>query len=253
MINYDMHIHTEYCGHAPQMTIGAILTEADSLNLETIAITAHIFTPDDLPVLELIKAEVAKIAPACHVIFGVEVDCHGRYSDGRLVTDHLDNIDYVVGALHYVPDFGNYPLSPADNPFTPQQLIERWRSSLLGLLNNPRIHTLAHPGRMIASAIDLDIYFENILDIFTEAAEISAQNKIIWEINELNGSKVAPDYLQHWHKIYEIALNAGIKLIYGSDAHEPKGIATTDFTHSLLSKLPPNCLESPDSLGRIKK
>ena len=45
MINYDLHIHTKYCGHAPGMTVEAILRKADILGLETIAITSHIFDP----------------------------------------------------------------------------------------------------------------------------------------------------------------------------------------------------------------
>ena len=49
MIDYDLHIHTAYCGHAPAaMNVPAILTRADELGLKTIAITDHVFCEDDL-------------------------------------------------------------------------------------------------------------------------------------------------------------------------------------------------------------
>ncbi|MHC4290750.1 MAG: PHP domain-containing protein, partial [Planctomycetota bacterium] len=42
MIDYDLHIHTEYCGHAAGMTVAAVLRRVEELGLKTIAITDHI-------------------------------------------------------------------------------------------------------------------------------------------------------------------------------------------------------------------
>ena len=55
MFNYDFHIHTELCGHAPGQTVKKILLKADELGLETIAITEHVTNPDDIKNIDIIR------------------------------------------------------------------------------------------------------------------------------------------------------------------------------------------------------
>lgn len=231
------------------MTIPAICARADSLGLDTIAITDHVFAPEDLSIIDRIAKEASVLKSACRVIVGAEIDVDASFSDGRLITDRLENIDYVVASIHYIPHIGNYPFSPSDSIHKPEDLLKYWSSTLLGVVSNPRIDTLAHPGRMIGSSMDLDIFFEDILAVFTEAAKISADNNIAWEINELTGPRFPQYYLDLWPRIYHAALAAGVKLIYGSDAHTPQYIAADDFTRSILKKLPKNSLSSPQTIG----
>ena len=109
MINYDMHIHTAYCGHAPTMTINAIIKAAEEKQMETIAITSHVFTEADLALIPQIRNEIAKIKTDVKVIIGAEVDADGMRTDGKLVTDKFDRLDYVLGTLHWIPTTGVYP------------------------------------------------------------------------------------------------------------------------------------------------
>ena len=136
-MTYDMHIHTDYCGHAVGMNVDAILRRADELALDTIAITDHVFRRQDLAIIEQIAAEVKRARPRCRVIVGAEVDVDGFRADGRLVTDELDDIDYVIAGFHYVPTVGNYPHRPEDCPLKPERFFKVWRSSLLGIVSNP--------------------------------------------------------------------------------------------------------------------
>ena len=128
--------------------------------------------------------------------------------------------------------------------------MEVWASSLLGIVSNPKIDTLAHPGRLLAASVDLGIHFEDALCVFEQAAAVSAQNRVAWELNELSGSRLAPYWRQQWWQIFEIALNAGVKLVYGSDAHTPDAIGTHSFVDSLLQKLPKGCLARPEEIIR---
>ncbi len=243
-----MHIHTEYCGHAPGMTVGAILKRADEIELETIAITDHIFRAEDMLVTNLIAEELDRFKPKCRVVIGAEVDVDGRYNDGRLVTNELWNVDYVIASIHYVPGVGNYPLAPDDCFLEPQELIGRWRSTLLGAVANRYVNTLAHPGRMVAAAVDLDVFFDDVLAIFQEAAKVSADNNVAWEMNELTGWRLNRHYQHQWYRIYQIALDAGVKLIYGSDAHDPNSIGMKTFTSIVLDDLPEDCLAEPETV-----
>ncbi len=245
MIDYDMHIHTEYCGHAAGMSVTAILARADELELKTIAIATHIFGPEDLNVIEWIREDVSEITSRCRVIVGAEIDVDGRFCNGRLVTDDLDGIDYILAGFHYIPGVGNLPRCWSDCSLEPELLFERWRTSLLGIVSNSRVDTLAHPGRVLACAMDIEPIFERVLQVFAEVSEISARNNIVWELNEHTGHKINPYCCINWYRIYEPALEAGVKLIYGSDAHSPEEIGVTSFTSTILDKLPANCLITP--------
>jgi len=248
MIGYDLHIHTEYCGHAPEMTVEVICRRADELQLSAIAITDHIYEPADMFGIEQIRKEVRTCQPRCRVYIGAEIDVDADYTDGRLVTDVFEGLDYVIAGFHYVPTQGHYPRSPDDRRLDEKTFLQVWESSLLGIVSNPAVHTLAHPGRMLAACMDLDIHFEYGLQVMRKAAEISARNHIAWELNELTGSRLPAYWQSQWHRIYQIALDAGVKLVYGSDAHTPAAIGTHAFVNQLLRMLPPNCLSQPEEI-----
>ncbi len=250
MIDYDLHIHTAYCGHAPGMTIEAICRQADRIGLGLIVITDHIFEPDDLKTIERIRREVAALGPRCRVRVGAEVDVDWKYTDGRLVTEELDGLDYVLAGFHYVPTMGHYPWSLDQRHMDIEPFLEAWESSLLGIVSNPRIDTLAHPGRMLAACTDLGIYFDHGLAVFEKVAERSAQNNIAWELNELTGHRLPAMWQEQWHRLYEVALAAGVKVVYGSDSHTPEEIGMQTFARRVLDKLPPGSLSEPDDLLR---
>lgn len=242
-------MHTEYCGHAPGMNIKAIIRQAEKRNLEMIAITSHVFCEEHLDLIEQISNEVDKIPTSLNVIVGAEVDVDWQRTDGRLVTDKLDGIPYVLGGFHYIPGVGYYPRSLEDNPLEYEDFFKKWKSSLLGAVSNPALDTFAHPGRLFMAACELDPYFEDMLAVLAVAAEISAKNNIAWELNELNCHKVPPAYWPQWHKTLQIALDAGVKLLFGSDAHKVEDIGKSALSEELLTRLPKGSLSTPQSLG----
>ena len=251
MIDYDLHIHTEYCGHAEGMTVEAILQRAEELELSAIAVTDHIFHPGDHVIIQQIRDDIAAYGPSIKVYLGAEVDVDPEYADGRLITDDLDGLDIVIAGYHYIPTVGNLPHRPEDNSLDDEAFMEVWASSLLGIVSNPKIQTLAHPGRLLAASMDLDVHFADALYVFEKAARLSADNKIAWEINELSGNRLSPYWRQQWYRIYEIALGAGVKLVYGSDAHTPGAVGRHERVDEILRKLPEDCLIRPDEIVQI--
>jgi len=248
MIDYDLHIHTEYCGHAPGMTIEAILERAEAMGLSAIAITDHIFQQADHAVIQRIRDDIAAYGPSIKVHIGAEMDVNSAYTDGRLVTDDLDGLDIVIAGYHYVPTVGNLPYRLQDNPLSGEVFMEVWASSLLGIVSNPDVNVLAHPGRLLVASVDLEVYFEDALCVFKQAAKLSAQNKVAWELNELSGSRLDVYWRDQWYRIYQIALDAGVELVYGSDAHTPDAIGTHSFVDEVLQKLPEGCLSKPEEI-----
>ena len=249
MIDYDFHIHTEYCGHAKGMLVEQIIRRADERGLCAIAITDHVFGERSRGNIELIRRQAEGVDHKCRVIIGAEVDVDGLALDGRLVTDRFEGIDYVIGSIHYVPGEGNYPNCPEDLTIGAEEMLERWSKSLLGLVSNERVDTLSHPGRLIATGLEFDPFWGDILAVFSEAGELSAKNNIMWEINELNGEKLRAEYRQRWHEIYEVAIDKGVKLIFGSDAHRIGDIGKCDFAYDLVERLGGDCLCGADIIG----
>lgn len=247
-INYDFHIHTVYCGHAETMSIEAILQRADELGLDAICIADHIYSPNEEALPAGIRKETSRFETKCKVLIGAEIDVAGGYSDGRLVCNVPDGLDYCLAGVHYIPGPGNYPRHAADNSLAPEELLERWRTAMLGVFENEKVDAFAHPGRMIATVLDLDSHFDAVLRIFHQVAPVAAKNNILWEINEHDKDKLPTDYHDKWYKVYEIALEAGVKLIYGSDSHSPDEIGGSDFAQKVLGRLPDGCLERPESI-----
>lgn len=251
MIEYDLHIHHELCGHAKGMTTEAILDAAGHQQLKVIAISDHIFSPQSIPRLEQIRREVNSLPHPCKVIVGAEVDVDGEHTDGRLVSEDFEQFDYILAGFHYVPGVGNYPHGPEECTLRPEKMLAVWESSLMGVVSNAKIDTLAHPGRLAASAMDLDVFRKDVEAVFEMAAKESAKNSICWEINELSVMKVPDRYHHWWHEVYEIALDQGVKLVYGSDAHHPGAVGLQTFSLQLLEKLPDSCLAGPAQLGLL--
>ena len=132
MIDYDLHIHTAYCGHAKQMTVATICRQADALGLRLIAITDHIYEPANRGTIEQIRREVELAQPRCRVLVGAEIDVDYRCTDGRLVADDFDGLDYIIAGFHYVPTMGHYPWSIDERRMDIERFLEVWESSLLG-------------------------------------------------------------------------------------------------------------------------
>ncbi|MCE5185253.1 MAG: PHP domain-containing protein [Planctomycetaceae bacterium] len=248
MINYDLHIHTEYCGHADGMMVERICRRAEELGLRTIAITDHIYGPDSLPVIERIRADIAAAKPKLKVYIGAEIDVDSDYTDGRLAADIPAGLDYVIAGFHFVPTLGHYPWKIADRRLDEQTFLELWEKSLLGVAGLKGVHVMAHPGRMLAACMDLDIYFEHGLSVLAKAAAVSAAKRVAWELNELTMHRLAPRWQIEWYRIYQVALDAGVKLVFGSDAHTLEWIGSAPLAEKLLEKLPKGCLSAPEDI-----
>ena len=252
-IDYDLHIHTAYCGHAPGMTVEAICRQADESGLRLIAITDHIFEPADMEVIKQIRREVQALRPQCRVLVGAEIDVDWQCADGRLVTDELEGLDYVIAGFHYVPTMGHYPWSVSERRMDIERFLDLWEQSLMGIVSDRRIHTLAHPGRMLAACTNLDEYFDYGLAVLQKVAARSAQNSIAWELNELTGHRLPPFWQQQWYRLYEVALAAGVKVVFGSDAHTPDSVGLQTFAQRVLKQLPADALSDPEQILGCKQ
>jgi histidinol phosphatase-like PHP family hydrolase len=233
----DFHIHTELCGHAPGQTVAAILSRVDELGLNAIAITEHICAPHDMANIVTIREQVAKYHGPCRITIGAEVEADRNYSDGRLVLEKLNGLDYVIGSLHYLPGTDILPHCDPRRPLSTEEGFRLWQTTILGLVSNPNVDTLAHPGAMIANIMNEDFLSEKVLAVFAAAAEKSRINGIAWELNNLICEKLSPAQAEEYYKVIQLAVDAKVDLIFGSDSHKLKDIGQCDYVSTVLSRV----------------
>lgn len=251
MITHDLHMHTEYCGHADGTTVEALIRSADAASLKTIAITDHVYSPESLDTIVRIKREARQVDHSCRIIVGAEIDVDGSAWDGRLVTNNFDGIDYVVAGLHYVPGVGSYAWHPDQCQLPEAKLFERWRSTILGLVENPRLHTFAHPVRMIATSLDFQKWFDRLLPVFEQAARLSAPNNILWEINEVSLLRLGDQLHAPIIEVFRTARDAGVKFVCGTDSHYPETVGKYRLAYKVLNELGVNALGVRDLIDRL--
>lgn len=252
---YDFHIHTYLNGHSdPAQDVPTILARADAIGLDAIAITEHIMEPSQIAWVRQVAADVSRASSSCRVIIGAEIDADPATGDGQLVFEPDDNIQLVLGSLHFFPGTRLMPHCGQIPDLPRAEIIRHWRKALLGLASNPKVDIIAHPGAMIANALPNEDFAPDVLETFAQAAQLSAQHGIAWELNRLIGAKLSPSQRQAYWQIPHIALDAGVNLVYGSDAHKPADIGSTVFVADIVAKLGGwDCLENPQRIRRRQR
>jgi len=249
----DFHIHTVLCGHADErQRVSAIVARADELGLEAIAITEHVGQPEEMARIWQIRKELKALRPRCRVLVGGEVEADRFRLDGRLVVENPDQLDLVIGTVHYLPGTNVMPHCQETPKLLPKTVLDRWRSTLLGLVCNPVVDILAHPGAMIANALQADDWGNEVLGIFGEAARLSSVHQTAWEVNNLIGRKLTIRQQESYWRILRIALDAGVRLVYGSDAHCLEDIGATDFVDRVAVKLSDMVFFQNEALSKKK-
>lgn len=235
---YDFHVHTYLNGHSdPAQDVSTILARAEALGLRAIAITEHVTEPAHVAWVQEIARLVERQRGSCRVIVGAEVDVDTDAGDGRLVVEPDGLMQLVLGSMHLFPGTRLMPHLGQPPDLSRRQIIDRWSRAFLGLASNPKVDIIAHPGALIGNALPAEDFAPDVLEVFAEAARLSAAHGIAWEVNRLIGAKLRPGQRARYWRIIEAALEADVSLVYGSDAHRPDDIASTVFVEDVMAEL----------------
>ncbi len=219
---YDMHVHTVLCGHAHESaTIERLAAHADVLEMKLLCFSEHVHGPESLSHLEHIRKVVEAIQPACRcrLVVGAEVDVDPDHCDGRLVVPPPDYVEFVIGSLHFLP--GTHLLPPWDPvpvEMSPEKIFQDWSNSFMGLTFNRRVNMIGHPGALIFNAVGPE-YHSRIMRVMADAAKISAIRGQAWDFNNLIFAKLNDTCRGLYWQVMQLARDAGVKLLYGSDTH----------------------------------
>lgn len=200
-IRGDLHMHTnETDGKA---TLGEMVEAAQARGLEYIAITDHsqrVSMANGLDAQRLrrqweeidrLREQVEGIA----VLKGIECDILEK-GGMDLPDDVLAEADWVIASVHYGQ----------------QQPREQITERILGALENPHVHVIAHPtGRLINKREPYEVDMEQVF------AAASKHGKLL----ELNANPARLDL----HDVHcAAAKRHGIPVVISTDAHHPDGL-----------------------------
>jgi len=235
---YDMHVHTVFSGHAHESaTVARLAVRADELRMRLVCFSEHVHDAASLEALSDWRWQIgqAQRGCSCRLLTGGEVDADPIRSDGSLTVEVPSWMDFVIASAHYIPGTDIFPDAPLDvYHLDAGRVLEQWRTTVLGLARHPRVDMIGHPGVLLG--ILLRKFPDRAMAVFREAAAASAAHGQYWDFNDLAFVKLAgleTEYCQ----VLQTAIDAGVTLLYGSDAHALEHLGRTDNVFRALSGL----------------
>lgn len=228
----DYHIHTIHSGHsAPDMTVANIVRRAESLGMKSIAITEHSFTWNLGPAgnAQLIKEELKAANPGLAVCVGMEI-CPDPKRPGHLIYEDFDKGELlpVLTGLHSYTVLGyesgwnqKLNLDASDK----RRICKAWFKTMEGLVAHPLVDVLAHPGRILTQNGILREFGKTFLRDLADLFDAAKERGVAVEMNENAFVRFPTERLRESYlDVFRLALDKGLKISFGSDAHEPDRI-----------------------------
>jgi len=207
----DIHVHTVASGHA-YSTVIEIAKEASEKGLELVAITDHGPSMPGGPHpyyfgnLRVIPENIYGV----RILKGVEANIIDYNGNLDLPTYLLSKLEIVVASFHYIC----YPGGD----------VETNTKTLINAMKNPYVDIIAHPGNP-----EFPIDVEKVLMAARE------YDKLI-EINNSSfiGSRCGSE--KNCRLIARKAMELGVKLVLGSDAHIAFDVGRFDVALSIVEE-----------------
>lgn len=227
----NLHIHTSFSRCAkPEMTLAAILQEAEKSGLKRIALTDHSPDPQDIPFAEkteILRAQYAAIDTPVQVLFGSELSAYGVNKFGETKeTEAL--LDYrLFTHNHY-----HIPLWEHPQERTAEGYKQHAFAVLNALFASGRADCIAHPlfGRFISSYADKTEITRAISD--AELGDILQNGNAAQVAWELNTGAVQQDPA-FFKRYFQIGKEIGVVFHLGTDAHRLAGVDTTQYIETI--------------------
>lgn len=214
-IKQNLHIHTALqsgCAK-PEMTIPAILQQAERLGFEVIAITDHINETDEaLDFLDKQREILEKIKPGIKVLLGAEITMLGP-DRPPIDAQQAAQFDFVLAACNH------YHLPRVENPRerTAAGYAEHYHRMVEGAINTGFVHAIAHPWtqkyvRDIPQPEMLAAYPQDDLE---RIIALAGSRRIGLELNP----GLVAEAIPFFKNVIRLARKHAAKFTIGSDAH----------------------------------
>lgn len=223
--NYDLsylarcnyHIHTSFSECASsEMTLESIVSRAESLQLETIAIVDHhhCWTKGMEENLCNLKNKLSSIKTDIKVLIGAELSAYGigKYSDSIELNKMADYRLYACN--HYHLNFWEHPSNQTYRGYAEHSL-----AVMSELIKSGRADCIAHPfmgyylkDRLSDPTLITGAITDNELK---DILQLGRDNNVAWEIND-KALLYDPNFAKRY---WSIGKEVGVTFNFGTDAH----------------------------------
>jgi histidinol-phosphatase (PHP family) len=240
----NLHTHSAYCGHG-RGKIGEFVEAARQRNLRVLGMSEHCPVPGnrwsrsrmDLDMLATYMADVDTYSAESDMVVLKAVECdylpeyHDFYRDEVM---QRYGCHYMVGAVHFVNFFDRRDIS-IHNDFIGKRELARYTEHYVAMLQSGLFLFGAHPDVFGCTYVTWDAQAQACSRAIIEAAKAA---NVPLELNGNGFRRVKVATLSGLARPYpieafwEMAAEAGVKVVTNSDAHIPE-----DLTVSLATCL----------------
>ncbi len=256
----DYHMHTPLCCHAVGRPVD-YAAHALRVGLKEIGFSDHSPMPrDDFDdwrmksseldeYVEMVR-EAQRAFPQLRIKLGLEVDYIPGHEDWIRDLAKRHAWDYFIGSVHYLD--GGWDI---DNPkklsqwkqHDPNEVWELYAARLTQAAASGLFEFIGH----IDLAKKFCIYpTKPLVPMFAEFLKTAAARGVAIEINTAGLRKDCREIYPS-QTLLEAASAAGVKIVFGSDAHSPEEVGM-NFSEALRSAAAAGFLETHQFTGRIK-
>ncbi|MGN0634894.1 MAG: PHP domain-containing protein [Acutalibacteraceae bacterium] len=233
IVRNNMHTHTFFSRCArPEMTLRAMIAEAEKAGLQTLAVTDHSDLDDNIDTYAntvILRTQLSGIDTPVRVLIGSELSAYGvgKYSETEEMCRSLDYRSYSHS--HYHLDYWEQPEDRSARGYAKHML-----AVLDALLDTDRADSIAHP----FSPEKMDFFNEAekaaVLAALTdnELGDILAKGEragCVWELH-------APTFFgfpTFSKRFFHIGKEVGVHFSFGTDAHTLDGISTAGYAERM--------------------
>jgi len=215
----DLHIHTIYTDGSN--TINEILQKAMLMNIETIAITDHVWKTSTYLDQYFDEIKTKRESIALKVLAGIEAKIININGDIDATPDVIDESEIVLGSLHSIPTDEDYAFLDV-NRTEADEVINNSFEALINLIESKRVDVVAHPTALLKK-YGYNFNTEQMEEIASKAAKYNVAI-------EINTKYKVPSL-----KFIKICVNKGVLFSLGSDAHTLKEIGNINYAY--ISKI----------------
>ena len=204
----DLHLHTTFTDG--KASISAMIEAAEERGLAAIAITEHVRASSDwLPHFWAAIEQARVLVNGMAVYHGIETKALDFTGTLDATPEMLERAELVLGAVHRYPDGRGGTCSWAS--LSPDEGAEIEYRAALGLIRNPQVDVLAHPGGVYE--LKFGPFPRSYLE---EIVATAARHGVAIEINAR--------YCRDIPGLLALCRQHGALVSLGSDAHSPSEV-----------------------------
>lgn len=235
----DLHTHSEYSKHA-RGKIEEVVKSAIKQGIHTLCITDHapylVDTTNRILDSELEEyfKEVRSIASSYSkeitVLLGLEVDYHPDHED--FIANLLGSleIDYVIGAVHYVYVDGQKINVWDIESLADELFLDTYFMYLKKMINSGFFDAIAHPDTIMRGGISSCEFYERFIPLVPDmklhnvSYEINCSSTTKSNFDPYTKSKAKGEAVYPNYELVASLIEQGVSFTIGSDAHKPSNV-----------------------------